>query len=248
MRVTALRRVERARGGLALAVGGEPVDRVGRHDDEPAGAERARPPRRRSASTATRPRRRGRGRRGRGVTRDVGVARARSRSAADARRACPSCDLEHERAARPRGPRGASRTSASVCLAAEERDVAAPSRAPRGASDASSSGSTYGGLETTRSQAVPGGPRTGRARRAPRRGRSARRSRGRARAPRPRRRCPVTRAPGCSSAIASAIAPDPVPTSSTRGASSAVEQREAALDDRLGLRARDERAAVDARA
>ena len=55
----------------------------------------------------------------------------------------------------------------------------------------------------------------------------------------------VTRAPGCSSAIASAIAPVPVPTSRTRGASSPCRRASAALDDDLGLGTRDQRAAVD---
>ena len=56
---------------------------------------------------------------------------------------------------------------------------------------------------------------------------------------------PVTRAPGCSSAIASAIAPEPVPTSRTRGASTPREEGEAPLDDGLGLRTRDQRTPVD---
>ena len=50
----------------------------------------------------------------------------------------------------------------------------------------------------------------------------------------------VTSAPGCSSAIASAIAPLPVPTSSTRGSSCAGDRRERPLDDDLRLRPRDE--------
>ena len=56
---------------------------------------------------------------------------------------------------------------------------------------------------------------------------------------------PVTTAPGCSSAIASAIAPEPVPTSSTRGRSSACDEREGALDEDLRLGPRDQRPPVD---
>ena len=46
-------------------------------------------------------------------------------------------------------------------------------------------------------------------------------------------------------ASASAIAPDPVPTSRTAGAANSVEQRQAAIDDQLGLGARHEHARVD---
>ena len=78
-----------------------------------------------------------------------------------------------------------------------------------------------------------------------RRGPPRRRSRARARAPPRRRRSPSPARPGCSSAIASAIAPEPVPTSSTAGAVEAAQQLEAALDDDLGLGPRDEHAPVD---
>ncbi len=52
-------------------------------------------------------------------------------------------------------------------------------------------------------------------------------------------------APGCSSAIASAIAPLPVPTSSTRGSLIAGDPREAALDDDLRLGPRHEHTRID---
>ena len=55
----------------------------------------------------------------------------------------------------------------------------------------------------------------------------------------------VTRAPGCSSAIASAIAPVPVPTSSTCRLVDPAQQLEAPSNDYLGLRARDQRPPVD---
>ena len=88
-----------------------------------------------------------------------------------------------------------------------------------GASPGASSGRTYGGLETTRSQSDPGRPESMSCRRKStaipvlvafsRASESASSETS----------MPVTRAPGCSSAIASAIAPEPVPTSRTRGAS-----------------------------
>ena len=56
---------------------------------------------------------------------------------------------------------------------------------------------------------------------------------------------PTTRAPGCSSAIASAIAPDPSPMSSTRGSAQIRDQLEAALDEHLGLGPRDQDAGID---
>ena len=54
----------------------------------------------------------------------------------------------------------------------------------------------------------------------------------------------MTRASGRSSAIASAIAPLPVPTSTTRGCLEPGDRGERTLDDDLGLGPRDERAGV----
>ena len=56
---------------------------------------------------------------------------------------------------------------------------------------------------------------------------------------------PVTRAPGCSSAIDSAIAPLPVPTSRTSALADRRQAREAALDDDLGLGPWDEHTPID---
>ena len=56
---------------------------------------------------------------------------------------------------------------------------------------------------------------------------------------------PVTRASGCSSAIASAIAPEPGPDVEHHRLVDTGEQREAALDDELRLGPRYERPAVD---
>ena len=184
-----------------------------------SGSPRARPPRSASIAASTAltgaPRRRARDRRGRRVTRTSRYPSGQQRR--DVVRLAVAV-LEHERAAggeharrparRPRRPR------------AERAPPRAPSRAPRARASRSFVGSTYGGFDTTRSHGRRGARRTGRGARARRRARCARRSRARARAPPRRRRSPVTRAPGCSSAIASAIAPQPVPTSSTRGASS----------------------------
>ena len=55
----------------------------------------------------------------------------------------------------------------------------------------------------------------------------------------------VTRAPGSSLASARAIAPEPVPTSSTAGAGHRLEQLEAQADQLLGLGPWDQHPAVD---
>ena len=77
------------------------------------------------------------------------------------------------------------------------------------------------------------------------------RSRGRARARPPTRRCRSRARPGCSSAIASAIAPDPVPTSSTLGASapsSSARQRSTTVSvSGRGMSARRSTASVSRR-
>ena len=70
------------------------------------------------------------------------------------------------------------------------------------------------------------------------------RSRARRRAPRCSRRCAVTCASGRACLTASAMAPLPVPTSSTAGRGERRASRERALDEQLGLRPRNQHLAA----
>ena len=118
----------------------------------------------------------------------------------------------------------------------------APSRAPPPGATAARRAWTYGGFETTRSQ--PSSPPRSRPSRSstssPSRSAFSRASASAS----GETSTAVTFAPGCSSAIESAIAPEPTPTSSTRGVAMPVDDREAPLDDDLRLGPRHQRAGV----
>ena len=124
---------------------------------------------------------------------------------------------------------------------------AAPSPAPRAAARRRPPARRTAGSRRRGRTALAAARRPGRPgrRRRDRRGRCARRSRRRAQRLLRTTSIAVTVASGRSSAIASAIAPVPVPTSSTSRLLDAVEQLEAALDDDLRLGPRDQRALVD---
>ena len=141
--------------------------------------------------------------------------------------------LEQRRDLAARGPRGvsstiappgastsrASRASSLGLVVADDAPAAAPSRAPPAGAPSSSSSRTYGGFETTRSNG-PSSP-SSRLVSTSSTSRPSRSAFSRASASASgETSVAVTRAPGCSSAIESAIAPLPVPTSTTRGASS----------------------------
>ena len=142
----------------------------------------------------------------------------------------PVADLEHEVAAGTEHLRG-RRARSPPCAPRRPWRSAAPSRAPRARASRS-----------PRRSRTAGSRRRGRKRPRDRRGRRARRRRTLepARAAFSRATASasaetsiaVTRAPGCSSAIASAIAPEPVPTSSTAGPVEPAQELEAALDHR----------------
>ena len=130
---------------------------------------------------------------------------------------------------------------ASVAPPADERLPRLPVARPRVRASISS-GATYGGLETTRSNG-PARPGEQLAHELDRAALRAAFSAATASASAELSVADHAR-PGMLLAIASAIAPDPMPTSSTLGAR-AGEQREAALDDGLRLGSRDEHPAVD---
>ena len=239
-RVAALRGVERARGRLALAVGGEAVDGVGRQDDEPPGPERGDGRVDAHASGVTPlddPVAAGEVLRHAHV--DVALRRRAARRRRTRRRSCASSTSA------PPGPeRARRRPDERLGRALGRRARRAGSQSTTsGASDASSSSSHVGRVGDDEVPAVA--RQAGEQVVAQELDREARALRV---LPRERegvlarRRSPVTRAPGCSSAIASAIAPDPGADVEDARRAVAVEQREAPLDERLGLGAGDQRA------
>ena len=208
-----LERRQRADGLLAIGPAREPVDGVRRDHDEPAGVDRphdlldgaheTRVP----STTRSRPARS-----------CVVVTSAYPRLAEQRRDPCRVARTRPRARARlPRGGRRPRPVRRPRSPPRRRARPAAPSRAPPARASSISSGRTYGGFETTRSHGPSGSP--------------VKRSHSRSSIASPVRSAfapatssapddasiPVTRAPGCSSAIASAIAPLPVPTSRTRG-------------------------------
>ena len=134
--------------------------------------------------------------------------------------------LEHERAARHRARGQPPRTTASTCPSPTSATCGSHSRTSGCERRELRLGRRRAGSRRRGPTARRAARRTGRAGGARRRARCARRSRARARVRLAETSIAVTRAPGCSSAIASAIAPVPVPTSSTRGAVAPGDQAE----------------------
>ena len=122
---------------------------------------------------------------------------------------------------------------------------AAPTRAPRARGSRSRRARRTAGSRRRGPTALPAVRRRGHRARARPAAPSGTRSPARPRAHPLEASIAVTFAPGCSSAIASAIAPLPVPTSSTRGSLDPGDPREAALDDDLRLGPRHEHPRVD---
>ena len=233
VRVASLQLVERARGALRRAT--PRARRPCRSAAAPAGLPRARRSRlgiHRASTIRSRPGE---------VTRDPDARRIRRSRARRQRPRAPSCT------SRTSQPSSTARVARRAARSGPRRRArrAAPSRAPRARARRARRRSTYGGFETTRSN----GPSRPSSRSASTSSTSSavRRcvlARERQRVA-PRRRSRSRARPGRSCFSASAIAPVPVPTSSDRAARSiAVEQREAALDDDLGLGPRHERARI----
>ena len=127
--------------------------------------------------------------------------------------AATACALPswHSRTSAPPGASTPARvaTSSSVWPSLDERRRAAPSRAPPAASASSSSARDVRRVRDDEVERARRAPRAASSRRARPRARAARRSRARARARPARRPSPSRARPGCSCAIASAIAPLP---------------------------------------
>ena len=148
------------------------------------------------------------------------------------RRGLPGADLERDRARRtsrrPPAAAGGSRRARRA-----RRAAPAPARSARSRARARRRPRRRAGWRRPR-RAARRRRRAGRRGGTRPRGRAAPRSRARRRARRRSRRSPTTRRSGRSAFSASAIAPEPVPTSQTRAPRRQVEQR---LDEVLGLRA-----------
>src|SRR5919197_5383546 len=206
-----LESVEASHGRLPIRVSAEPVDGVDRQNDGLPGLDR----RHRVLYDSHRP----------STTRSLqarsGVAstgaKPRSERSAETSRAVPSANTSTSQAP----GRSTSRAAAAIAFVTPRPSSASFGSQSRtsGWSVASSEGSTYGGVETTRSYGPPRNPpatscSSNRTRAASPVSSAFSRARSSASL---ETSIAVTRAPGCSSAIARAIAPVPVPTSSTSG-------------------------------
>ena len=243
--------------GRPRRVRAEPVDRVGRRTSFP------RPDRRHGARfvdslirRARRTDRAARMTRARPSPAAVGESRVSRREHSDAcpRRAVAAASGGDPMSAKPSlaspAPRRAPPPSATSSTRRRRGDsVRPPPRARRAAPSRGSRAERLdlrrGDVRRVRDHEVPraaGRPRRGPPGSRPPSRPVLARSRVRASSASAERSTPVTRAPGCSSAIASAIAPFRCRRRARAAAVEPVEQREAALDDDLRLGPRDQRA------